>query len=319
MQAVVIDAYGPSDRLQLREVDRPEPGPGQVLIRVRAASVNPIDWKTREGKLRAMLRLSMPTVLGVDVAGEVEAVGPAVTRLKVGDAVFAMLDPRAGRGSYAEYTTADESATALKPEGLGFEEAAAIPCAGLTALQSLRDLGGLASGGSALINGASGGVGSFAVQVARALGANVAGVCGAGSQEFVRGLGADPVLDYARDDYARRPERYDVVLDAAAASSFTDAAKVLKPRGVYVTTLPMPGALFWSAVGAVARLFGPGKRAKLVMARPRAADLDTLGRWAAEGKVRPVVAEVFPLAETKAAHDRSEAGQVRGKIAIRVD
>src|SRR3954452_17737589 len=180
MKAIVIDGYGASDRLQLREVERPEPSAGEVLIRVRAAGVNPIDWKVRRGLLRPVLWLRFPVILGSDVAGVVEAVGPGVTRFRPGDPVFALLYPRRhGPGGYAEYAVARESAVARKPEALSFEEAASLPVAALTALQSLRDLGRLPAGGSALINGASGGVGTFAVQLARALGAaRVVGVCG---------------------------------------------------------------------------------------------------------------------------------------------
>jgi NADPH:quinone reductase-like Zn-dependent oxidoreductase len=322
MKAVVIDGYGGSDRLRVREVARPHAGAGEVLIRVRAAGVNPVDWKIRKGSLRAVLRLRFPVVLGCDVAGEVEEVGPGVGRFRPGDPVFAMIPPAGnGPGGYAEYAVARESAVAAKPGSLGFEEAASMPVAALTALQALRDLGGLGPGGSALINGASGGVGTFAVQVARALGASrVVGVCGPTNLEFVRGLGADEALDYHREagDFARRPDRYDVILDAVAARSFASCRTALNPKGTYITTLPMPGSLAWGALLPVAGLFGYGRRARFVIARPLGADLDVLARLADAGSLRPVIDRVLPLDRAGEAHDASEAGRVRGKIVLRV-
>lgn len=318
MNAAVIDAYGGTDRLELREVEQPRPGPGQLRIKVRAASVNPIDWKMREGHLRLLIRLEFPAVLGVDVAGVVEEIGPGASRFRVGDPVFAMLDPRSGRGSYAEQTLVDESAAAIKPDAMTFEQAAAIPCAGLTALQSLRDLGKLPAGGAALINGASGGVGSFAVQIARALGATAAGVCGPTNLELVRDLGAQTVIDYAREDFTRRSERYDVVLDAVARSSFAAARRVLKPGGVYVSTLPTPGTLFWSAAAPIGRWIHGGRRARLIVAKPKGEDLATLARMVEEGQIRPLIDRTFPLDRVREAHELSQTERARGKIVLSV-
>jgi NADPH:quinone reductase-like Zn-dependent oxidoreductase len=318
MKAIVIDRYGTSDRLQLREVERPRPSAGEVLIRVHAAGVNPIDWKVRRGLLRPVLWLRFPIILGSDVAGVVEEVGPGVTRFRPGDPVFALLYPkRHGPGGYAEYAVAPDSAVARKPEALSFEEAASMPVAALTALQSLRDLGRLAAGGSALIDGASGGVGTFAVQLARALGAaRVAGVCGPSNVELVRGLGADTVIDYTREDFTRRPDRLDVILDAVAKSSFGACRRILGPRGTYVTTLPMPGVLFWGALLPVAGRLGYGKRAKFVVAQARGSDLEFLGRLVDEGKLRPIIDRIFAFDQVKEAHDFSETGRARGKIVL---
>ena len=317
MKAVVIDGYGGSDRLQVREVAAPEPKAGEVLVRVRAAGVNPIDWKIRRGMLRPVLRLRFPFVLGCDAAGEVERVGPGVTRFRPGDAVTAFLSPGSG-GGYAQYAVVKEIHAALKPSSLSFPEAAALPVAGLTALQALRDLGRLRPGGSALVHGAAGGVGHLAVQVARALGARVAGTCGPGNVEFVRGLGADPVLDSTGDDFTRRGETYDVVFDAVAKSTFGACRRALRPRGTYVTTLPSLGVFFWGAVLPAARLLGDGPRAKFLLVRPSGPDLELLGRFADAGKVRPSLTRTLPLDRAREAHEASEAGHTRGKIVLEV-
>jgi NADPH:quinone reductase-like Zn-dependent oxidoreductase len=320
MKAVVIDQYGTSNRLRLGEVERPKPKAGEVLIRVHAAGVNPIDWKIRRGLFRPLLWLKFPIILGCDVAGVVEEIGPDVTRFRPGDPVFGLLGPRRhGPGGYAEYAVAPVPAVALKPQSLSFEEAASMPVAALTALQSLRDLGRLQPGGSVLINGASGGVGTFALPIARALGAaRVTGVCGPRNLELVRSLGADAVIDYRQADFTHQPERYDVILDAVAMSSFRACRPILTPSGTYVTSLPMPGAMLWGAVLPAARLFGYRKRALIVVAKARSADLEFLGRLADEGKLRPVLDRVLPLEEARAAHDFSETERARGKIVLRV-
>jgi NADPH:quinone reductase-like Zn-dependent oxidoreductase len=214
---------------------------------------------------------------------------------------------------------APESAVARKPEVLSFEEASSLPVAAITALQALRDLGKLTAGKSVLINGASGGVGTFAVPIAKALGAGrVTGVCGPRNLELVRGLGADAVIDYTREDFTRRPERHDIILDAVARSHFTACRRVLGESGTYITTLPMPGAMLWSVLGPIAGLLGSGKRAKVIVAQARAADLEFLGQLASEGKLRPVIDRVFALEEVKEAHEASEAERARGKLILRV-
>ena len=201
---------------------------------------------------------------------------------------------------------------------LSFVEAASLPIAGVTALQALRDVGGLKDGGSALINGGAGGVGHFAVQIAKAFGATVAATCGPSSVAFVESLGADTVIDYSREDFTRRPERYDMVFDAVARSSFPACRHLLKPGGTYVTTLPGPGTLFWSAVQSAAGLFGRAKRAKFLMVRPEGADLAFLGQLADQGRLRPILGRTFPLERAREAHDESERGHTRGKIVLEV-
>jgi NADPH:quinone reductase-like Zn-dependent oxidoreductase len=320
MIAAVIDEYGGADRLQVREVDRPEPGPGELRIRVRAAGVNPVDWKIRRGDLRLILRSKLPMILGGDVAGEVDAVGPGVSRFGPGDPVVALLDLARGGGGYAEFAVCPESAAARRPEAWSVEEAASVPIAGLTALQSLRDLGRLpeGGGGSVLVNGASGGVGTFAIQIAKAMGARVVGTCSASNEGLVRGLGADEVIDYRLEDFTRRDDRFDVVLDASARSSFGRSSRVLKPGGAYVSTLPSPGLFAWKGALPVLRLLGNRKRAHFVLVSALGEDLAFLGRLGDEGRLRPVIDRVFPLEEVRQAHERSETGHPAGKVVLRI-
>jgi NADPH:quinone reductase-like Zn-dependent oxidoreductase len=315
MKAIVIDGYGGSDRLRLCEQPDPAPAADEILVRVKAAGVNPVDWKIREGQLRLFLRLSFPYVPGGDIAGEVVSAGASATRFKAGNPVVAFIDPARG-GGYAELAVTNESAAARKPESLSFIEAASLPIAGVTALQALRDKGGLHAGGSALINGGAGGVGHFGVQIAKALGATAAATCGPLNAAFVVSLGADLVIDHTREDFTRRPERYDVVFDAVAKSSFAACRHLLNPGGAYVTTLPGPGTLFWGGLQSAAGLFGKAKQAKFLMVRPEAADLAFLGQLADEGRLRPTVALTLPLERAREAQDASRAGHARGKIVL---
>jgi NADPH:quinone reductase-like Zn-dependent oxidoreductase len=319
MKAAVIDGYGGSDRLVIRDLEPPRPGPGQVLVRVRATSVNPIDWKIRAGHLRFIKRARFPAVLGFDIAGEVAEIGPEVSRFEPGDAVYGLLDHPIG-GAYAEYAVARESALAPKPESLSFEEAAAIPLAGLTALQALRDRGELAAGEHLLVNGAAGGVGHLAVQIGAALGAHVTGVASASNEDLVRALGAERAIDYAEIDFTGEDTAYDVIFDAVASRSFDDCSAVLaSDGGIYVSTLPSPRLLVWVALTAAGGLFGRRRRARIIFAKPSGQDLEVLGRLADVGRLRPAVGRVYPLEDIRRAHDASESGHARGKIVVRID
>jgi len=312
MKAAVTEAFGGVERVVVREAPKPAPGPGEVLVRVRAASMNPLDCKLREGKFRLVFRVRPPFVLGFDVAGEVEAVGPEVARLRPGDAVFGEL-PRPG--AHAEYAVAGEDHLLPKPARLSFEEAAAIPAAAMSALQALRDEARLRSGQRVLVNGAGGGIGTFAVQIAKAWGARVTAVASARNQDLLRELGADEPLDYARDDFARRDAAFDVVLDVVPNRSFPECRRALVPGGTYVTTLPGPGPFLWRALTALP-LFG-GRRCRALMLRPKRSDLEELARLAEGGSLRPVVGEVFRLDAIREAHVRMESGHARGKIVVR--
>jgi NADPH:quinone reductase-like Zn-dependent oxidoreductase len=312
MKAAVTEAFGGVDQVVVREIPKPAPGPGEVLVRVRAASMNPLDCKLREGQFRLVFRVKPPFVLGFDVAGEVEAVGSGVTRLRPGDAVFGEL---ARPGAHAEHAVAGEDLLLPKPGRLSFEEAAAIPAAAMSALQSLRDEARLRSGQHVLVNGAGGGIGTFAVQIAKAWGARVTAVASARNQDLLRDLGADEVLDYARDDFARREAAFDVVLDVVPNRSFPECRRALAPGGAYVTTLPGPGPFLWRALTALP-LFG-GRRCRALMLRPKRSDLEELARLAEAAKLRPIVGDVFPLDAIREAHLRMQSGHARGKIVVR--
>jgi NADPH:quinone reductase-like Zn-dependent oxidoreductase len=318
MRAALFESYGGADRLQVREVENPgPPGPGQVLVRVRASSVNPLDWKIRKGQLRLILPAKFPLIPGFDLAGEVEDVGPEVTRFAPGDAVFGQTGSRHG-GACAELALALESALAAKPEALSFEEAAAIPMGGLTALQALRDHGELAADERVLILGASGGVGHFAVQIAGILGARVAAVASGRNQDFLRELGAERIFDYQSEDFRDADETYEVIFDAAGKSSYQDCALSLASGGVYVTTEVGPGIFFAVLASRFRGLFGEDRRARMFWVKARATDLELLGRWVREGRLRPVLERVFPLEDIRQAHEASETGHMRGKIGVRI-
>jgi NADPH:quinone reductase-like Zn-dependent oxidoreductase len=320
MKAAVIDGYGGSGRLEVREVAEPgAPGPGQIRLRVRAAGVNPVDWMIRMGSLRLVMPARFPLILGHDAAGEVDAIGPEVTRFQPGDAVYGGIDILRQGGSYAELALARESALAAKPPALSFEEAAALPVAGLTALQSLRDKGELTTGERALINGASGGVGHLAVQIAAALGARVTGVTSAGNLEFVQSLGAREAIDYEEEDFAGRDDAWDVLFDAVGTRSYQDCEPSLAHEGgIYVTTLVGPRSFLNGVFTGTAGLFGQKKRARWITVKHRAEDLAVLSRLVEQGRLRPEIQEVFPLERIHQAHDLSETRRVRGKLVIRI-
>jgi NADPH:quinone reductase-like Zn-dependent oxidoreductase len=314
MRAVGLRRYGPPEVLETLEVERPEPAPDGVLIRVAAAGVNPADCLLRSGGLRFVARQKMPFVPGADVAGVVEAVGPDVTRFRVGDSVYAMLPNTAG-GGYAEYAVAAEGTVAVMPPGLAFEEAAGVPLAALTALQALRDEANLSAGDHVLVNGASGGVGTFAVQISRAIGARVTAVSSGRNADLVGGLGADEFLDYTREDVTAGKPRYDAVFDTVNVLPFRKARRVLKPNGVFVTVNPFIGRL---SPGWLAR-FRDGRRIESLLVRPDGADLEKIGAWISAGEVTPVIERSYPLADAVEAHRRSESRRARGKLILVVD
>jgi NADPH:quinone reductase-like Zn-dependent oxidoreductase len=327
MRAVVLTGYGGVERLEPREMRRPVPGSGQLLVRVRAAGVNPIDWKIRQGRLRLLLPARFPLVLGFDVAGEVAAVGPEVADFEPGDPVFAMLDSRHG-GGYAEYAVTGQATAAWKPEALSWEEAAAVPLAALTALQALRDRAGLQDGDRIAITGAAGGVGHFAVQLAAAaFGARVTAVAGPGHQDFVRRLGAERAVDYTREDFIALdnpggdPADYEAIFDAAGAYHFDACEPALVPGGIYVTTQPGPAIFIAQLRAALSRLIDPhgARRAAVLHTRPRGDDLAALADLVAEGRLRPAIDRVYALDEVREAHAASQAGHPLGKIVLRID
>ncbi|KZL48392.1 zinc-binding alcohol dehydrogenase [Nodularia spumigena CENA596] len=310
MKAVVIRRYGSAEVLQYEEVAQPQIKPNQLLVKVHASSVNPIDWKIRQGMLSLLSGNNFPLILGFDLAGEVVAVGSQVTSFQPGDAVYGCANFPGG--AYAEFAAVPENLIASKPSNLTYEEAATVPLAALTALQALRDQGNIKSGQRVLINGASGGVGMFAVQIAKALGTEVTGVCSTKNLEFVKSLGADRVIDYTQEDFTENSGQYDIIFDAVGKRSLSNCKRVLTPNGIYISTLPTPEVFIQSLLTA----FFPGQKAKFVIERPNTQDLVYLKELIEAGKMRTVIDRSFPLAELAAAHNYSESERTVGKIAI---
>jgi len=319
MKAVVQEGYGSADVLHVRDIPRPELIEGHVLVRMRAASVNALDWHSTHGGLLLeivgkIMRMKDEPVRGVDLAGTVEAIGPSVTRFSPGDEVFG-----GAPASFAEYVRAREDRLLLKPRDLPFEQAAAVNVAGRTALQGLRDHAQIKPGQRVLIHGAGGGVGTFAVQIAKALGAHVTAVTGPRNLDITKSLGADEVIDYTKEDFTRRPERYDALLDIAATRSVSDLRRVLLPNGMFVQV----GASKGGWIGVFARIINVMVRARVLrqrvtfyVAQTNPEDLVYLKDLIESGKLRPVVDRTYPLSEAREAVRYVGSGQARAKVVI---
>ncbi len=322
MKAAIYTSYGPPEVVRVADVEKPVPRDDEVLIKVRAASVNPLDWRIIKGKPRAiriMARLAKISGRpGVDVAGEVEAVGSKVTQFKPGDAVFGSC-----RAAFAEYACTRESKIAMKPNSVMFEQAASINVVGLTALQGLRNHGKIQSGSKVLINGAAGGVGTFAVQIAKTFGANVTGVCSTRNLETVRSIGADEVIDYTQQDFTTSGRRYDLILDCVGNHSFSECRRVLNSQGRFV----MIGAphdtsvIDVLAVPLKALLLSVFVSQKAIpfIAKSSQDDLTLLGELIATGKLKPIIDKSYNLSEAAAAVRHVEEGHARGKVIITLD
>jgi NADPH:quinone reductase-like Zn-dependent oxidoreductase len=321
MKAIVYHNYGSPDVLKCEEIERPTAGDNEVLIRVRAASVNPLDWHFMRGApyiVRIQTGLSKPknTRLGVDLAGQVESVGRNVLQFHPGDEVFGV-----SRGTFAEYVCAAEKALAPKPANLTFEQAAAVPLAGaFTALQGLRDKGRIQPGQKVLINGAAGGVGTFAVQIAKAFGATVTGVSSTRNVDIVRSIGADHVIDYTREDFTRSEQRYDLILDCAGSRSLSACRRVMSPGGIYVIVGgPNRGRWIGPLISPLkALLLSRFVSQKLLMflASANKEDLAVLKELIEAAKVTPVIDRCYPLSEVPEAIRYLEEGHARGKVII---
>jgi NADPH:quinone reductase-like Zn-dependent oxidoreductase len=325
MKAIVQDTYGSADVLKLREIDKPAPADGEVLIEVRAAGVDPGVWHLMTGVpylVRAMgfgLRAPKVPVRGRDVAGRVEAVGANVTRFKPGDEVFGTAE-----GTFAEYVCAREDRLALKPANLTFEQAAATPISGVTALQAIRDGGKVKTGQNVLVIGAAGGVGSFAVQVAKAFGATVTGVCSTNKLDLVRSIGADHVIDYTREDFTDGSRRYDLVVDTAGNRPLTQLRRALAPKGMLLIVGGEGGGGRWLA-GFDRQIFRApllslmaGQSLRPLVAKESSADLVALSALIEEGKVTPLIDRVYPLSEAPDAIRYLAQGHARGKVVVKI-
>ena len=325
MKAVIYTEFGPPDVLQITEIDKPAPKENEVLVKVRAASVNPFDWHMIRGTpflMRAMmagLRKPKEPRVGVDCAGTVEAVGEDVTQFKPGDDVFG-----GKSGAFAEYLCIPaDGGVALKPANVTFEQAAGIQIAGCTALQALRDKGKLQKGQKVLINGASGGVGTFAVQIAKSMGAQVTGVCSTRNVELVRSLGADHVIDYTKEDFLKSAERYDVILDNVGTQPLSAFRQILNPKGNYMIIGGGGPEDSGGLIGPLARpiqalLMSPfiGQKMGMMMAKASQNDLRLLADLMQSGKIMTVIDRTYPLSEIREAVRYLETGRARGKVII---
>lgn len=313
MRAACHDRFGDLTVLQVREHPTPRPGPREVLVRVRAAALNPKDVRVRSGRLRLLSGSRFPRVVGCDLAGEVVAKGERVRGVALGQQVFGMIDGwRAG--ACAQYALIHEDQCGPMPTRLSFEEAAGVPLAALTALQALRDLVALREGSRLCINGASGGVGVYAIQIARALGAHVTAVSSAESAALCRSLGAHEHLDYAREDPFAQERAFDAVFDVFGNGRFSLARRALTPKGVYVSTVPSARLVL-----DLARSWLGWPRARLVVVRSRASDLGLLKMMIDRGLLSPIIDSVHPLDDIAAAYRRLETKHARGKVVIRLD
>jgi NADPH:quinone reductase-like Zn-dependent oxidoreductase len=322
MRAIVQDHYGSSDVLKLQEIDKPQVGLNDVLVRVHAAGLHIGDWHVMTGQPYLMrligfgFRVPKARIRGIDAAGVVEAVGKNVTQFQAGDEVFGTCD-----GAFAEYALAREDMLAPKPANLSFEQAAAVPTSACTALQALRNAGGIQPGQRVLIVGASGGVGMYAVQIAKSFGAEVTGVCSTAKVDMVRSIGADHVIDYTREDFTRSGKRYDLILDVGGNRSLSQLRLALTPGGT-LALVGGEGGDRWIGIGrpVQALLMSPFVRDKLrpVASKPNQADLQFLKDLVEAGKVTPVIDRTYPLSETADAMRHLEEGRARGKVVITV-
>ena len=319
MKAVIYERYGSPDVLRLTEIAQPVPGPGQVRVQIRAAGVNAADWHLLRADpflARMDMGLFKPKrpVLGADIAGVVDSVDEGVTRFKPGDAVYGDLSG-CGFGGFAEYAAVPESVLSPMPSNLAFSEAAAIPMAAVTALQALRDKGGVGPGKHVLINGASGGVGTFALQIAKVLCAEVTAVCSTSKLEQARALGADHVVDYTREDFTRTGQTYDVIIAANGNRSLGDYKRALALGGVYVMVGGSTSQIMQAVIFGSLRS-GGGKKLTNLMAKPNAADLAVITSWIEAGHVKPIMDRTYPFEQTADAIRYVEEGHARGKVVV---
>lgn len=322
MKAAVYTRYGPPEVVQITDIEKPVPKENEVLIKVRAASVNPLDFHLMRGRPyigRILFGLRKPKITrpGVDVAGQVEAAGRNVTQFKPGDEVFGSC-----RGAFAEYACTSESALAIKPDNVTFEQAASVPVAAFTALQGLRDKGKIQPGQRILINGAAGGVGTLTVQIAKSFGADVTGVCSSRNVGVVRSIGADRVIDYTQEDFTKSGQRYDLIFDLVENHSLSTCRRVLNPKGIYIGA----GVVGSSMIGLLARLIAAPLLSRFVsqkfvmfMARRSKKDLTNIHELMAAGKVTPVIDKRYSLSEVPEAIRYLEQGHARGKVVITLE
>jgi 2-desacetyl-2-hydroxyethyl bacteriochlorophyllide A dehydrogenase len=314
MKAAIINRYGSADVLEYADIEKPSVKSDRLLIKIHASSVNPADWKIRQGMLKIITGDRFPMILGFDVAGEVVEVGGQVTNFKPGDSVYAYLDLLPG-GAYAEYVAVAEQFVCLKPTNMTYEQAAAVPLAATTALQALRDAGEIKNGQKVLINGASGGVGTFAVQIAKAFNTEVTAVCSTKNIEFVKSLEADKIIDYTQQDFTKIADKYDIIFDVVSNRSFSECNNNLESKGIYITLLPSPDIF----INGILTFLSPNKKAKLFFAKASGKDLAQLKQLIEANKIRSVIDRTYSLSAIADAHRYSESGRAVGKIVLTVN
>ncbi len=313
MKASIINRYGPPEVLQIGEIEKPSINDNQLLIENYATSVNPVDWKVRSGALKFLTGKKFPRIPGGDFTGKVVEIGENIQDFKVGDEVYGTVNALKGM-AYAEYVIAAPGQVAKKPAELSFIETATLPIAGLTALQSLINLGNMKEGQKVCINGCTGGVGSFAVQIAKAKGVHVTGTCSAKNTGFAKELGTDIILDYKNEIVLATGDTYDIFFDAAAKLSYSKCKPILKKNGIYVTTVPNVTTFFlgWLINGL------SSKKTKAIMVRSVTQDLEQLNELIKEQKVKPYLCAQYSFDQMDQAHKHAESGSLRGKIGVSI-
>jgi NADPH:quinone reductase-like Zn-dependent oxidoreductase len=313
MKAAVIYEYGGPEVFRVEDIPEPVPTENEMIVKVVAAGVNPVDWKQRKGSHKWFLKARFPIIPGYDISGVVEHAGKSLGKFKTGDEVYGRLTRRFG-GAFAEYAAAKESSLALKPHSIDHLQAAGIPMAGQTALQALRDKADLSRGMHAMIIGAAGGVGHLALQIARHMGAVTTAVCSSEHSDLLSKLKPDHHIDYHETDYLNAPEQYDVIFDAAGVQSYLSCRKILKNGGVYISSLPRPKILMHKLLA----LFSKGKKVRTLLQKSSGSDLALLSNLVDEGKLHVNVDSVYPLENVSGAHRRAEEYGTEGKIIIRI-
>lgn len=312
MKAVFYNKYGSPDVLEIGELDKPEIYENEILIEAHASSVNPVDWKIRNGSIKILTGKKFPKGLGRDIAGKVAEVGAKVTGFEVGDEVYGKLSGLKS-SACAEYVVAKPNDLVRKPKNLNFNKAATVPLAALTAYQALVKQGELTKDSDVLINGCSGGVGHFALQIAKALGANVTGICSTKNIAIAMELGADKVIDYTIENVTDKNEKYDIIFDAVANQSYGKIKPILKNKGRYVTTLPAVSVILNFITGIFS-----SKKARMINVKSNPQDLQLITEMIENGKVKPVIDKIYQLNDVREAHRYSETGRVVGKLAISI-
>jgi len=312
MKAVVYNKYGPPDVLEIVELEKPIIKNNEILVKANATSVNPVDWKIRNGSLKILTGKNFPKGLGGDVAGKIVKVGDNVSGFKIGDEVYGKVGGLKGN-THAEFVVAKSEDLTKKPQNIDFSTAATVPLAALTAYQALVTIGDLKENSKVLINGCTGGVGHFAVQIAKALGANVTGVCSSKNVAVAKKLGSDEVIDYTKNNVTSGKVKYDIFFDAVANQSYKEVKSILNKGGTYITTLPSVSVVLTPITG----LFS-SKKAKMINVKSNPRDLQLITNMIENSKVKPIIAKIYQLKDIQEAHRYSETGRVVGKLAISI-